>query len=196
VKEKLAKIFSIAFHPLVFTIMIPFLISYKSSSSFFYGVEWMLFSLIFIFAALISFFYLQPVQFLTDFDISKREKRPIFYTTALFFAVLYFAISLIFKGIFFSLSIVSLGIIIGIAIFELANFYIKVSIHGGIATGFVITIGLLYGFLPFLLFCWIPFAVAWSRVSLRKHTKQEIIAGSILGAIIVLLTFAIGKIIL
>lgn len=195
-KEKAAKIFSIAFHPLVFTTLIPFLITYRDGASFFYGAKWMLFSLMFIFAALLVFFFLQPVQFLTDFDISKKEKRPVFYTTALLFAVLYFSVALLFKGIFFPLSIVALGIIIGIAIFELANFYLKVSIHCGIATGFVITIGILYGFIPFLLFCWIPFAVAWSRLSLKKHSKQEIIAGSILGAIVVLLTFALGKIIL
>lgn len=195
-KGKTAKILSLAFHPLVFTILMPFLITYRSSASLFYGVEWMLFSILFVFAALLVFFFLQPIQFLTDFDISKKEKRPVFYTTALFFAVLYFVIALVFKGLFFPLSIVALGIILGIVIFELANFYLKVSIHGGIATAFVITIGVLYGFLPFLLFCWIPFAVAWSRVSLRKHSKQEIIAGSVLGAIVVLLTFALGKIIL
>ncbi len=195
-KEKTAKLFSLAFHPLIFTILIPFIIAYRGSTSVFYGVKWMLFSLLFIFAGLLAFFYLQPVQFLTDFDISKRQKRPVFYTTALFFAVLYFVIALIFKGIFSPLSIVALGIIVGIAIFEIANFYVKVSIHGGIVTAFVITIGLLYGFIPFLLFCWIPFAVAWSRVTLKKHTKQEIIAGSVLGAIIVLITFAIGEIIL
>src|SRR5258708_39662588 len=101
-KEKIAKIFSIAFHPLVLTILIPFLITYRGRSVL-YGIKWMIFSLLFIFAALLVFFFLQPVQFLTDFDISKKEKRPVFYTTALFFAVLYFVIALIFKGIFFPL---------------------------------------------------------------------------------------------
>ena len=194
-KEKAAKIISIAFHPLIFTITIPFLIAYRGSASVLYGVEWMLFSFGFIFLFLIVFFFLQPVQFLTDFDISKREKRPVFYAAALFFAVLYFIIALLFKGIFFPLSIVALGIILGIAIFELANFYVKVSIHSGIATSFAIAIGLLYGFVPFLLFCWIPFAVAWSRLALKKHSRREIITGALLGGLVVLLTFAIGEII-
>src|SRR5690348_9504657 len=100
-KHRLAKIVSLVFHPIVLILLLPLLVISHYSKNFLYGVEWMLFSSLFLFLFLVVFFFLQPVQFLTDFDISKKEKRPIFYTIVLLFAIVYFIIAVLFKGIFF-----------------------------------------------------------------------------------------------
>src|SRR5690348_1130034 len=123
-KHTLARVISLVFHPVFFTLFIPFLVIYYKTASVFNGLEWTIFSSVFLLLAVLVFFFLQPVEFLTDFDLSKRQKRPLFYSIVLFFAVLYFIVAIVFKGIFFPLSIVALGIILGIVIFEFANFYL------------------------------------------------------------------------
>jgi len=195
-KHRAAQLISFVFHPVFFTLFIPFLFIYHRTSSIFEGIEWMLFSSVFLILAILVFFFLQPTEFLTDFDLSNRKKRPIFYSIVLFFAVLYFIVAIVFKGIFFPLTLVSLGIILGIVVFELANFYLKVSIHAAVACAYVITIMVMYGSLMGIIVCWVPFAVAWSRLVLRKHTGSEIIAGSVLGSTVALATFALARILL
>lgn len=191
-KHRLAKFGSLIFHPVVFSLLVPFVVVYHHTPNFLYGMKWVLFSGGFLFIAILVFFLLRPVDFLTDFDISQREKRPIFYTTALLFAVLYFIAAILFKGLFFPLSIVALGIILGIVLFELMNFYIKASIHAAVSWGFVITCSILYGWVAFFLTIWIPFFVSWSRLVLKKHKKNEIIAGSVVGILVSLTTFAVA----
>lgn len=195
-KYTLARLISFIFHPVFFTLLIPFLVIYHQTSNAVKGIEWSLFSSFFLLLTIIVFFFLQPVEFLTDFDLSNRKKRPIFYSITLLFAVLFFITAIIFKGIFFSLTIVALGIILGIVLFELANFYLKVSIHSAIASAYVITVFVLYGILPAIFVLWIPFLVAWSRLVLKRHTKTELFAGAFLGSSVALTTFALAKILL
>lgn len=195
-KRRVANLISLIFHPVIFAFLIPFIIVYKQTANFNYGIEWMLFTSIFVFAAIMLLFFLRPVDVMTDFDLSSRTKRPIFYAIALLFSVLYFIIAIIFKGIFFPLSIVGLGIILGIVIFELVNFYIKASIHAGVICAYVITFGLLFGFVPALALAWIPFVVGWARIYLHKHTRTEFITGGAIGSMVTFATFAIERILM
>jgi len=195
-KITLAQLISVVFHPLIFAILLPFLIIYHRTKNVLYGLEWMIFSTGFIFLVIAVLFYLPPIDLLKDFDISSQKKRPIFYTVSIIFAIIYFFIAVLFKGIFFPLSIVALGVIIGLVIFELVNFYVKVSIHMAVATAYAITSFILYRWYGLFLFFWIPFAIAWSRLILKKHKPKEIIGGAIIGTIVPLLTFAIGRLLL
>jgi len=153
----------------------------------------MVISLGFIFLAFLGFLILRPKDFLHDLDISDRKKRPVFYGVLLVVTVSYFLIATLRKGIFFPLTIISLGIIIGIILFEVVNRYLKASIHVAVATAFVITYGMFHGPVFFFAVCWIPIAVIWSRIVLKKHTISEALVGMSLGGVITLVTFAIGK---
>lgn len=192
-KNLIANFISIIFHPVVFAMLAPFLVLYHSTNNAVYGLEWAGFSFLFVFSAMLVLYLIRPKDFFKDFDISKREKRPLFYSISLFFALLYFSIAVFLKSILFPLSLVSLGIILGLVIFEFANQYIKVSVHAAVSSGFVITFGLLYGPMAFLLVFWIPFVVAWSRLVLHKHTRPELLSGSALGCVITLITFAVAE---
>src|SRR5882762_3470093 len=143
-KNTLAQVTSLLFHPLVFAMLGPFLVIYHGTPDISYGIKWALFSFFFLFCAFFVLFLLRPYDLLTDFDISKREKRPLFYSIALFFAMVYFITAVYLKSIFFPLSIVALGIVVGIALFEIANMFLKVSIHVAVSCAFVITVGILY----------------------------------------------------
>lgn len=192
-KKNTAKFISFLFHPVIFATLAPFLVIYHTTKNIIYGFEWTAFSFLFVLAVLFVLYIVRPKDFFKDFDISKKEKRPLFYSISFFFAVLYFGIAVFIKSIFFPLSVVSLGIIMGIVIFEFINNYIKISVHAAVSSAFAITIALLYGFFPFIFVFWIPFSVSWSRFILKKHTKQEIVSGLAVGCMITLLTFAIAE---
>lgn len=191
--KKIANLLSFVFHPVIFAIIIPFLFVYKETANVAYGLKWMIFSLFFLFVTLVIFYLLRPKEFFSDFDISQKEQRHLFYSTALLTAVLYFIASLLFKGILFPLSIVALGIILGLVVFDILNYYMKVSIHMAVATAYCVAIGILFGIGPFFLFVWIIPCIAWARLVLQKHTDKELLAGMFLGAGVTIATFIIGK---
>ncbi|MGH7245368.1 MAG: hypothetical protein ACREGI_00355 [Candidatus Levyibacteriota bacterium] len=193
-KHKLARFISLAFHPIIFAIIMPFFVVYKETTNVLYGLEWTGFSLLFLIFALIAFFLVRPKEFLSDFDISKKEQRHIFYSISALTAILYFITALIFKGVFFPLSIVAIGILLGIVIFDICTYYMKISIHTAVIAAFVVTEGMAYGFMPFLIVVWILPLMVWSRVSMKKHTIYEAIAGIVVGSLITFLTFFIAKI--
>lgn len=196
-QHRFARLISFAFHPVIFALLVPFLVVYKESASVLYGLKWAFFSSFFLFIAGSIFFVLRPRSVVKDmdhdFDISHKENRHILYSICALFAIIFFIISLIFKGAFFSLSIVALGIILGIVLFDLLNFYIKVSVHAAIVTAYIVTFGILYGLLPFLGVAWVLLLVVWSRLYLKKHTPVELLTGVIMGASITLITVFIGR---
>lgn len=192
-KQRIARLISFVFHPIVFASIIPFLFVYKETANITYGLKWMIFTIFFLFITFAIFYLLRPKEFFSDFDISLKEQRHLFYSTALFTAVLYFIVSLLFKGILFPLSIVALGIILGTVVLDIVNYYMKVSIHMAVAAAYTAAIAMLFGTGPFFAFVWILPLMAWSRLSLQKHTDKELLAGMFLGTGITLITFFIGR---
>jgi hypothetical protein len=196
-KHLFARLISYAFHPILFAILVPFIVIYKESASLIYGLKWAFFSSFFLFIAAGLFFIIRPRNVIRDmdqdFDISHKENRHIFYSICALCGIVYFILAILFKGVFFSLSIISLGIILGIIVFDLLNYYIKVSVHVAIVTAYLVTFAALYGIIPLLGVVWIlPFMI-WSRLYLKKHTKKEVVAGFILGLGIPLLTVIISR---
>lgn len=192
-KKLAAEIISSLFHPVSFFIIMPFVIVYKSTLSSMVAIRWEIFSIAFIFVAISFMIYGRIKGFFSDFDLTIRRERYKFYTTLLLFGLIYIAIALYFRGIFFPISLISLGIAFGIGVFDFFNRFIKASDHMAVATAFVLTIGLLYGGLGLIFVSWIIPVTAWSRIILKRHTLSEVIAGSILGALVTLSTFFVGK---
>lgn len=192
-KQHFARLISFIFHPVFLALLIPFLFVFKETASFAYGLKWLFFSTFFLFLTAGGFYFVRPKKFFSDFDISIKEERHMFYSIALLTAVLYFIASLLFKGILFPLSIVALGIILGIVILDIANYYMKVSIHMAVATAYTVTIAMLFGILPFLGFVWILPLMGWSRLHMHKHTDKELLAGMFLGMGVTIITFFIGR---
>lgn len=190
---RFAKIISFVFSPPLFFLLMPFFIVYRQTHSGYYALKWQIFTILFLFAAGVLFLIGRLKGTFSDEDVSKREERYRLYILLYSLAFIYFLISLFIKGIFFPLSIVAFGIIIGILVFNFVNYYIKASIHIGVATAFVLTIGFLYGWNYSLLILWITPIVAWARIVTKRHTIRETILGGFLGSIITLLTFFIGK---
>ncbi len=192
-KKYVAELISSIFNPVNFFLIMPFLIVYRDTASGMSALKWELFSVIFIFLACFFIFFEKTRGIFSDWDLSIKEQRYKFYKFLIICAIVYIGTALFFKGILFSISLISLGIGVGILVLDFLNKYIKASVHVAVSSAFVITVSILYGQNFFILTFWIVPLLAWSRLFLKKHTKNEIIAGGILGSLITLSTFFIGK---
>lgn len=194
--RRFAHIVSFVFHPVLFSLFIPFLIVHKKTGDILYSLKWTFFSAGFLLIAVAIFYFVRPKEFLKDFDITQREQRHIFYSITLLAAVLYFIASLIFKGILFPLSIISLGLILGLVSFDIVNYYIKASIHMAVVSAYVVSIALIYGLVPFFAFVWLLVVVGWARLYLSRHSEAEVLAGMLLGAFIPIVTYFIAQLLI
>lgn len=188
-KRLFAKIVSLVFNPVIFLFSLPFIVVYKQTESISYALKWQLFSGFFVVIGLLIIYLGIRRGIFSDIDLSQKKEREEFYYFALVLSFFYLIISLFFKGIFFYLSIVGLGIFLAIIIFTFVNKFIKASIHLASLCAFITTITILFGINYFWLTFWIIPLVSWSRLYLKKHTKKELILGSILGILITLATF-------
>lgn len=191
-----AKLLSYFFNPIIFFLLMLYLVVYKQTSSSMYALKWGIFSAAFVVFGLLLVIIGKRRGTFSDFDLSNREERSKFYLLLWPLLICYLVVAVFFKGIFFSLSIITVGIVVGLMIYEIVNARIKASVHVGVVTAFVITLGVLYGSIPFLLTFWILPLVAWSRLILKRHTIQEVLAGTILGSIITVVTILIARLFL
>lgn len=188
-----AELLSLLFHPAIFFLIMPFLIVYRDTENSMSALKWELFSLVFISLACFFTFFEKTRGIFSDWDLSKKDERYRFYSFLLLCGIVYIGVALYFRGVFFPMSLIALGIVIGILVFDFFNRYIKASIHISVSCAFVLTIGLLYGMKTFMVLFWIVPLLGWSRLKLKKHTIAEMVAGGMLGSLITLSTFFVGK---
>lgn len=189
----IAEITSFLFHPVVFFLLMPFLVVYRYTDNQSSALRWEIFSASFVAVAIAIVLIGRKKGIFSDCDISKREERFEFYGFILFFSAIYITSSLLLRGFVFPMTLIAIGITLGVILFDILNRYIKASNHVAVATAFITTVWLFYGNLPFFFVSWIVPLLFWARLDLRKHTKQEAIIGGILGVMITLLTFVFGK---
>lgn len=64
----------------------------------------------------------------------------------------------------------------------------KISVHAAVSSGSVLLIALACGWWAFALYPLVAL-VGWSRVALRDHTRNQVIAGTIVGALVATATY-------
>jgi hypothetical protein len=176
----------------IFTLFpIPFILVAKFSKDYSYALKWTIFSYAFIMA--VTLFVIMGVMFgvFSNFDVSKREQRPLLFSFTAFAAFCYLLSLLILNGpkvLFIALFAVVFGLIVAVII----NQWIKASIHMATLTSVLLFIGILYGGYFFLLFLFIPL-LAWARVKMKEHTPIETVVGTILGIVITLIVYLVSK---
>lgn len=189
----IARVISFLFHPIVFFLIMPFLVVYKQTGNSPYALKWQFFSLFFVILGILLLLVGRWRKIFSDFDLSQKNERTKFYFVMWLLAFSYLLIALLFKGMFFYLSLMASGIVFGIVLLAVVNHYVKASIHVAVACAFAITVFILFrNETPVSVFFIIPF-MGWSRLVLKRHTIHEIISGGIIGTGITLLTFLLGK---
>lgn len=192
-KDIFAQLVSFVFNPVSIATLVPFIVVYKYTNNSIYALKWFLFSLLFILSAVFFVLFGITKGYFSNFDITKKEERPMFFVVILFLTILFISSSIFLKGFSFPSTVAGIGILYGIGIFLIVNNFVKASGHMGVATGFVVTLWLLYGINYLLGTIWILPLLAWSRLHLKRHTKIEVLTGIVLGTIITICTFLIGR---
>lgn len=183
-KDKLARIFSEMFNGFATMILTPVIAITVSPFEIWKKV---LYSLIYLFIPLTTYLILRRLGKVSDYELTKREERPIYFTIlSLVFGIMYFVLR---KYNLEILNNTSLCIFIVTSTITVITFFWKISGHMTYSTLLFLT--LLYIFNSpwiLLLFLFTPF-IAWSRIQLKKHTLAQVIVGTLLVTIICILIY-------
>ena len=184
-KKKLARIISEVFNGFFTMLLAPALVFVISDIPIIYRI---LFPTLYLCAPLVTFIILKRLGKATDYEFTKREERPLFFTiVTISFLVLFIISTLIFKDP--TISTVTVASLIASTILTIVSLFWKMSGHMTYSTLLFFTLIFLFPHLSFfwLLFIFTP-AIAWSRVELGKHTWLQTIAG-VLVSIAISITF-------
>jgi len=176
----------------IFTLLpIPFILVAKFSQDYSHALKWTIFSYVFVLAVVLFVIAGVMLGVFSNFDVSKREQRPLLFSFSAFAAFCYLLSLVILDGpkvLFIGFFAVFLGLTAIIII----NKWIKASVHLATATSAILFIGIIYKGYFFLLLTLIPL-LAWARVKTKEHTLMETIIGTILGIVITLIVYIISK---
>lgn len=190
-KTAIAKIISGIASPLIISILLCFSLVYASSLDLFFALQWSFISILFVFVEGLFVIYGVRKKIFSNYDVSDRKQRPPLFIFTGILCLLYLAFILLFNGP--RVLIIGLGgLILGVIIAIVVNQKIKASIHMEAFTAFAVTQGILYGGWWWALIILVPI-VAWSRLTLRRHSLPEVLVGTTLGAILVFGIFAVLK---
>lgn len=146
------------------------------------AVVWTLYTLAFL--VLISCFLWYGVhkKFFTDFDVSKKEQRPLLFFVSFIMLAVYLGGILLFSGPSI-LAVIAVCLLVGIIFVSVINTRIKASMHLATLSAMVVPFVFVNRGWSIALLSLIPI-VAWSRISLKRHTRNEVIVGSIVGTVL------------
>lgn len=183
---KLAIIISRVFDPVW---LIPGMLAIAAGWSLFNGLRWRFIVILLLIDGLIPFIYfahLLSTKEISDWDTTKREQRLKLYgftlVTHSIGVILAFLLGKIILAKILFLFLTLAGV------FTLITFRWKISIHTGVSSAAVVFLSLLFGSNWLWLFL-IVVVVAWSRITMKKHTLMQALAGAIAAAGIVSLGF-------
>ncbi len=186
-----AKAISFFLGPVFILLPIPFILVAKFTQDYSYALKWTIFSYVFILAVALFVIIGVFLGAFSNFDVSKREQRPLLFSFSAF-AIFCYLLSLIVLHGPRILFLALFTIVLGLIAIVIVNKWIKASIHVAIVTSVVLLMVIIYKGYSFLLLPLIPL-LAWSRVKTKKHTLMETIIGSILGIVIILIVYIVSK---
>jgi membrane-associated phospholipid phosphatase len=186
IKNKIAKTFSNIFNGYI-TVILPIIFAIVSSNI--QTIFKVVIPILIVFTTISVFLVLKKMGKVSDFDMTDRKERPLYFVIATVLLGLFYLVTLKLKDTM--LSTIALNTLITSTVFTVITFFWKISGHMTFLTmtycSFVYMIPS-----PFtiLLFPIIPF-VAWSRVQLKKHTVWQVIAGVLVASLVSILLFTI-----
>lgn len=178
-KVVLADIVSwVFFPPLVATVFFVFL-TFWYSQDLSQGLKWLVtISPFLIFFPLAVFLFAYKFGWVSDFDITKRDERPILLFVMIGALIIASAI-LYYLRVPMQFFVYAFSGLVLTVITAIITLYWKVSYHSAIVASVVTAINILGGltFWPFFLL--IPL-VCWARVTIKKHTLWQVIGGALI----------------
>jgi len=184
-KLRVARFISLVLNPLALIIFVPLFLIYRTTNDVVTTINWTLYTMVFL--LIIGVFILICVRkgVFTDYDVSKREQRPLLFLVAMLLGIIYLIGLFIFNAPAI-LFVVTFGILMGILAASIVNNWIKASMHVATVAALLSALALVYGGFYYLLLFLIPL-IAYIRVRAKRHTVSETIAGAIFGCSLSLL---------
>lgn len=178
-KQKLARIISTLLVPPSFTIIVYFIFALSVEQTIKKSLIVFLVALIFGFLVPITMFVImRKRKMISDNDAMIKDQRTLPY----FIAIIFYAIGLIIM-ILTKVSIISIAFwfcyISNTFITILINKYWKISAHSMGASGAAAALFFVFGWSSFSAMI-VTLLVGWSRIELKCHTLQQVIAGIVL----------------
>lgn len=180
--RRLAAIISFIFNPIFLLVLLPTFVLYKAPEDMELATVWTLYT--FAFLVFISCFLWYGVRkkLFTDFDVSKKEQRPLFFLVSFIMIVVYLGGILLFSGPSI-LAVIAVCLLVGIVFVSAINTRIKASMHLATLSAMVVPFVVVNKGWSVILLSLIPI-VAWSRVELKRHSRREVVVGSIVGTVL------------
>jgi membrane-associated phospholipid phosphatase len=181
----IAKAISNILSALAVAVEATFVLSYLGTKNLFLSLEWTLVSLVFILLLLAVVYYFVRKGKFSDLDVSTQKQRPLlflldFILALVYLPTLYFlhAPKVLFVGNIAVFAIVVLLIIV--------NKYIKASVHMAVLSGALTLCVFIGGPVYLWTFLLLP-VLAWARLTTKRHTPREVVAGTVLGILVAVL---------
>lgn len=178
-KLALARFISFVLNPLFIIVVVPFFLIYRTTGDLFSAFNWTMYTILFL--LIMGGFILYKVRqgTFTDYDVSKREQRPLLFLVSGVLAIVYLIGLSLLKAPSI-LYAVTFGVIIAVALASIINNWIKVSMHVSTITALLVSLSLIYGGFYYFLLFGIPL-MGYIRVRAKRHTVPETVAGAIFG---------------
>jgi len=164
-------------------ILVPTIAFAVSDVNMFYKL---LFPLLYILVTIAPFVILRRMGKISDYEFTKREERPLYFSITTAGYLILFFLTLLLKDTM--LIQVTLAVFISTCVLTIVTLYWKMSGHMTYSTLLFFTLIYLFPYatlLP-LVFLFTPF-IAASRVILKKHTVMQTIVGTLVCATISIL---------
>ncbi|MCK4792250.1 MAG: hypothetical protein KAV87_51445 [Desulfobacteraceae bacterium] len=192
--KRIANLTSNIFSPFSTGLVLIVLVSFEATESVLGVIKW---SLILIGLTILPIFiftvYLVRNNRLDDISAGIRKQRITIYALTGILASVSCIVLFALKAPLMLLSL-SIAGFAGTVAFMCINFWWKISLHVAFITALVITLFILYESVSAASIVLIPL-VAWSRIELGHHSLMQMIAGALLGTLILLVVFYIFGII-
>ena len=159
-----------------------FVLSYLGTKNLWLSLQWTLVSSIFILLLLgVVYYYVRKGKF-SDLDVSTQKQRPLLFLLDFILALVYLpTLYLLHAPI--TLFVGNIAVFAIVIILVIVNKFIKASVHMAILSGALTLFVFMGGPIYLWGFLLIP-VLAWARLTTKRHTLKEVIAGTVLGILV------------
>ncbi|MDD4382008.1 MAG: phosphatase PAP2 family protein [Candidatus Dojkabacteria bacterium] len=185
-KKKIARIISELFNGFLTMLIVPIIAVIAMPINIVYKI---IIPILYIVLPLGVFFVLKKLGKASDYEFTKREERPLYFSIlSLIFFFLFLLCIFIIKNQ--KLTDVSAILFLVSTILTIVSMYWKMSGHMTYSTFMFFSLIYLFPDVKILpiLFIFTPF-IGWSRVALGKHDWLQVVAGTVISALISVLFF-------
>ncbi len=182
--QKFARVVSNILNPFLVCFITIVLMVAHTADSFSGAAKWTAIALVFSVVPVFIFMFVQVKRKKMEsmFPEGQGQRRVIYALASAFSAVGY--VMMLRFGAPHLLAVSFLAGLLSVIIFMLINLYWKISVHTAFLSASVVVLTVVLGGQAAWVFVLLPL-VGWSRLTLKMHTLAQVIAGAMLGAVII-----------